>query len=248
MKRAFFHFPPELSVFLKVPLRESVLEYEFNGPQSVKHLIEAVGVPHTEVSAVRVNGNPVSFDYLVMDEDRVEILAFHSTALDVDEQNQGEPRFVLDNHLGKLASYLRMLGFDCLYQNNYQDEELAQIALSESRILLTRDHRLLMRKSIQQGYWLRSQLPHEQLKEVVSRFNLYDKIKPFRRCMRCNRLLEPISKEAILHRLQPLTKKYFDEFCICPNCNQIYWQGSHYSKMRKLIEGIRQPPEPQALK
>lgn len=239
MKKAFFRFSPELSIFLKVPLQDDTFEYEFNGPQSVKHLIEAVGVPHTEVSAIRVNGQTTGFDYLVLDGDQIEILAY--PALFSSEQAQGEPRFILDNHLGKLASYLRMLGFDCLYQNDYQDNELAQIAQAENRILLTRDHRLLMRKSIQRGYWLRSQRPSQQLKEVISRFNLRDKIMPFRRCMRCNQLLVPVPKETILHRLQPLTKRYFDEFSICPDCNQIYWQGSHYNKMQKFIQEITKP-------
>lgn len=242
MKKAVFHFQIDLSVFLKQARRvcltaasslpEGSFFYEFNGPQSVKHLIEAAGVPHTEVGAIQVNGHPVDNTYLVRDGDQVEVQSFTAT------QNPIGPRFVLDNHLGKLASHLRMLGFDCLYQNNYQDEQLAQISQNANRILLTRDHRLLMRKSIQQGYWLRSQDPAQQLIEVLNRFTLFNKIKPFQRCINCNQLLDPVPKDAVLHRLEPLTQIYFEEFRLCPGCQHIYWKGSHYLKMMHFIQEI----------
>lgn len=242
MKKAFFHFSPELCGFLKLAYRASLFPassspegsylYEFNGPQSVKHLIEAAGVPHTEVSDIQVNGCPVDFSYLVRDGDQVEVQSCTTCF------NLLANRFVLDNHLGKLARHLRMLGFDCLYQNNYQDDTLAQISVDENRILLTRDHRLLMRKSLQHGYWLRSQDPKQQLKEVLERFALFDQISPFQRCMNCNQLLHPAPKGAVLHRLEPLTQKYFDEFRLCPGCQQVYWKGSHYLKMMKYIQEI----------
>jgi uncharacterized protein with PIN domain/sulfur carrier protein ThiS len=218
-------------------------EYTFNGPQSVKHLVEAAGVPHTEVSAFRINGAPASFDSQVQEGDQVEVLSFLDS-LDIPqlgENGNGEqaaPRFILDNHLGKLASYLRMLGFDSLYNNAFQDEVLAQLSVSERRLLLTRDHRLLMRKIVTQGYWLRSQHPDIQLKEVVGRYSLAGLIKPFQRCMICNAELIPVPKEAIMDRLKPLTIRYFNEFRICPSCSQIYWQGSHFAKMLTFIEKI----------
>jgi uncharacterized protein with PIN domain len=149
-----------------------------------------------------------------------------------------EPRFLLDNHLGRLAAYLRMLGFDCLYQNDYDDAELAGILQADERILLSRDRRLLMRKVVTHGYCLRSLDSLEQLTEVVQRFDLTKSITPFHRCVHCNHPLESISKEAILDRLEPLTKQYFEEFHICPACKQIYWKGSHYERMQSLIEQI----------
>jgi uncharacterized protein with PIN domain len=242
MKRASFHFSDELLVFLKQASRSFLSPdpalpgglycYNFNGPQSVKHLIEAAGVPHTEVSEIQVNGNQVGFSYQILDGDLVYIKSSSPNLKLL------EPRFVLDNHLGKLASHMRMLGFDCLYQNNFQDPQMAKIAAEESRILLTRDHRLLMRKNIEQGYWLRSQDPRQQLKEVLTRFALFTQIKPFLRCMNCNQLLSPVPKEAILHQLEPLTRLYFTEFHICPGCQQVYWKGSHYLKMLKFIQEI----------
>ena len=109
---------------------------------------------------------------------------------------------------------------------------------SEERILLTRDRRLLMRKVILHGYCLRSLNSLEQLTEVIHRFDLMNKIQPFHRCLRCNHLLEAVDKDTILHRLEPLTKLYFDKFHICPACRQIYWKGSHYEQMQNLIKQI----------
>ncbi len=132
-----------------------------------------------------------------------------------------------------------MLGFDCLYENDFDDPDMADIAHAEGRILLTRDRRLLMRKLVEHGYCLRSLDPLEQLTEIIQRFDLTNKIHPFHRCLHCNHILEPVEKEAILDRLEPLTRQYFDEFHICPACGQIYWKGSHYDQMQKVIEEIR---------
>jgi uncharacterized protein with PIN domain len=148
------------------------------------------------------------------------------------------PRFILDNHLGRLAAYLRMLGFDALYRNDFQDEELARVCNREERILLTRDKRLLMRNLVRRGYWLRSKIPHRQLEEVVRRFGLAGMTQPFQRCVRCNEPLVHVRKQDILHRLKPLTRQYFDDFRLCPACDQIYWKGSHYQHMCQLIEQV----------
>jgi uncharacterized protein with PIN domain len=201
----------------------------FRGRQSIKHLAESLGVPHPEIGQVQVSGQERSLDAITEDHDRVEIHPIPNGL-------HLEPRFILDGHLGRLAAYLRMLGFDCLYQNNYSDEELAELAQKEGRILLSRDRRLLMRKVISFGYCLRSLDPPEQLSEVIERFDLTKRIAPFHRCLRCNHPLEPVAKEAVLDRLEPLTKLYFDEFQICPACQQIYWKGSHYERMTRLIE------------
>jgi uncharacterized protein with PIN domain len=180
---------------------------------------------------VQVNGRDEPLNVITQDGDRVEI---HP----VPDGYLGEPRFVLDGHLGRLAAYLRMLGFDCLYENNADDEQLAEIAAREGRILLSRDRRLLMRKSVTDGYCLRSLDSQEQLAEVVKRFDLARRAIPFHRCLRCNHVLEPVRREDVVDRLEPLTKKYFDEFHICPACGQIYWKGSHYERMQKIVGKI----------
>jgi hypothetical protein len=145
---------------------------------------------------------------------------------------------VLDNHLGRLTAYLRLLGFDAAYRNDLQDAELALISSQEGRILLTRDRRLLMRAVIRQGYWVRSLLPRQQVREVLQRYCLFSAVQPFGRCVHCNAVLEPVPKAQILHRLQPLTRRYFAEFLRCPGCNQIYWKGSHYEHLLAFIQEL----------
>ena len=212
--------------------REKSIESRFRGRQSVKHLIEALHGPHTEIGEIRVNGEIVDFSYLVQNGDQVQVLPAEGGL------GGARPLFINDNHLGKLATYMRVLGFDALYRNDYQDEELAKIAEQDGRILLTRDRGLLMRREISLGYCVRSREPRRQLVEVLRRYDLFDDIQPFRRCLRCNQALESVDKQAVLHRLQPLTRRYYHEFRICPTCDQIYWKGSHYEHMEDFLKEI----------
>jgi len=235
-KQASFRFYAELNDFLPASKREKALACDFKGRQSVKHLIESLGVPHTEVSRIYVDGREIHSEYLVQDGDQVDV--YPPTDDECARQFSASAGFVLDNHLGQLCGYLRMLGFDALYRNDYQDETLAEISARENRILLTRDRRLLMRNRVRWGYWVRSKEPRVQIKEVVQRYNLYAGITPFRRCMRCNAVLQNIRKEAVIDRLEPLTKKYFHDFRICPQCEQIYWKGSHYDRMQGFISEL----------
>lgn len=228
MSSAEFLFLGRLNDFLPRDQRGKAISVDFRGRQSVKHLAESLGVPHPEIGAVQTNGQTATLSAITQDGDQLELHPIPNGC-------PVEPRFVLDNHLGRLAAYLRMLGFDCLYQNHFDDEEMAEIVQQEERILLSRDRRLLMRKAVTHGYCLRSLDSLEQLTEVLQRFELKGKIRPFHRCLRCNHPLEPVAKEVVLDRLEPLTRLYFDEFQICPACQQIYWKGSHYEQMQELI-------------
>lgn len=233
MKAARFDFDPTLQPLLRRDLRGKSIELRFRGSQSVKHLIESLGIPHTEIGPLNASGRIIGLDYIVHDGDKIEVRpvapGMHGPA---------EPRFVLDGHLGRLASHLRMLGLDCLYNNAYEDEELVHISVEAERILLTRDRLLLMHKIITQGYLLRSLDTTEQLHEVVRRYGLEKWVKPFQRCMKCNHPLEQVGKEIVLEKLESLTKKYYDEFKFCPACDQVYWKGSHYERMLELIEKV----------
>jgi hypothetical protein len=151
-----------------------------------------------------------------------------------------QTRFVLDVHLGKLAEYLRLLGFDTLYCNQADDQELAVLSSQEGRILLTQDRGLLKRSLVTHGYFVRDTDPQQQLVEVLQRFDLQTAIAPFQRCLRCNGLLEPVAKAAISDRLLPKTREHYDEFRICSNCERIYWKGSHYERMQQFINNILQ--------
>lgn len=232
MKAAWFDFDPALHVLLRRDLRGQVVEMHFKGQQSVKHLIESLGIPHTEIGPLTADGVTVGLEYIVHDGDRIEVRPV--APADLTE----EPRFVLDGHLGRLASHLRMLGLDCLYNNGYEDDELVRISVEEERILLTRDRLLLMHKVITRGYLLRSLNSTEQLYEVVRRYELVKWVRPFQRCLNCNHPLQAVGKETVLEKLEPLTKKYYDDFRLCPACDQVYWKGSHYEKMLQVIESL----------
>ena len=242
MKQVTLHFHGELKGFLSLEHVNGPFKQTFNDHPSVKHLFESLGVPHTEVGQVLVDDRPVDFAYGLQDGDWVDLFpqldkSLPSTA---NQENgaQPEPRFVLDVHLGKLAAYLRMLGFDAKYRNDYPDQELAQIAGEEERILLTRDRRLLMRSQVQRGHCLRSMVPQDQILEVVQRYHLKPYIKPFQRCLHCNGILQEVDKRSIEPRLEPLTRLYYTEFRICPDCQNIYWKGSHFQRMQKLVKRI----------
>jgi uncharacterized protein len=239
----------ELAGFLPAAKRQTSFAVSLRERDSVKDVIEAQGVPHTEVDLVLVNGEPVHFSYRVQDGDRIAAYpAFRSIALDgvprAGPPPLAEPRFVLDVHLGTLASLLRLLGFDVLYRNDYDDPTLARIGHDEQRILLTRDRGLLKRSLVTYGYHVWATDPERQLEEVLARFNLHGAIAPFSRCLRCNSRLEPVPKAEIVDRLEPKTKRYYDEFAICRACDRIFWKGSHHDHMHRIVERVWAAPEP----
>ena len=243
------HFHEELNELLPPDQRNIEFNHELKEIRSVKDLIESIGVPHTEIDLIIVNHESVNFEYLIKPNDCIEL--YPETGRTVPELKNISPlihcqpealavaRFVLDVHLGRLAAYLRMMGFDSLYRNNYDDPTLANISAEEQRILLTCDRQLLMRKQVTHGYFVRSRQPQQQLLEVLSRFDLFDNKKPFTRCMHCNGITIPVDKKEIEAQLLPNTKKYYNEFYQCENCNKIYWKGNHYLKMQAMINSLK---------
>jgi uncharacterized protein len=243
MAVASFRFYAELNDFLSTQKREVSIEHSFTERASIKDMIEALGVPHPEVDCIEVNGIYVDFSYIVQNGDTISVYpisAKGSTVSNISTRPQLPTviRFVLDIHLGKLATYLRLLGFDTLYRNDYADEELAQISSTQERILLTRDCGLLMRRIVLHGYYVRNTDPQQQIVEVMQRFNLYQLVSPFQRCLRCNGLLEPVPKEAIVDQLPESIRLYVNEFYRCQNCKQVYWKGSHYEKLQQFIDSV----------
>ena len=237
---ASFRFYAELNEFLPHNRQYQTLQISFKDRQSVKHLIESSGIPHTEVDLVLVNGNSVDFSYIVKQDDRMAVYPVFESMditplLKLRPAPLREARFILDGHLGRLAAYLRMLGFDSLYRNDYDDLELAQISDEQKRILLTRNRGLLKRSLVTRGYCLRTREPRQQLLAVVRRFDLLAQVRPFTRCITCNGVLEPVGKAEIEDQLEPLTRKYFQEFSRCGQCGQIYWKGSHHGRMQALL-------------
>lgn len=243
------HFHEELNELLPPDQRNIDFNHQLKETRSVKDLIESIGVPHTEIDIIIVNDESVNFEYLIKPNDSIEL--YPPTRRTAPKLNNISPlihcqpkplavaRFVLDVHLGKLAAYLRMMGFDSLYRNDYDDPTLANISADEQRTLLTCDRQLLMRKQVTHGYFVRSRQPQQQLLEVLSRFNLFDNKKPFTRCMHCNGITRLVDKQEIEARLQAETKKYYNEFFQCEDCNKIYWKGSHYLKMQARINRLK---------
>jgi uncharacterized protein len=246
MKWADVRFYAELNDFVAPWRRGRTTSYGFGLSGSVKDLIEALGAPHTEVELILANGEPVDFSYRVQNGDRISVYP-EFEAMDISSlvrprrQPFRDLRFVADTHLGRLAAYLRMVGFDTVYRSDYGDEELADISASDKRILLTRDRGLLKRNIVKRGYCVRTTNPRAQLAEVLQRFDLSGSIAPFERCVHCNELLQPTRKELISDRLQPDTKQYYEDFCTCPGCHCIYWKGSHYRRMQLFIESVILP-------
>jgi len=244
LKQATFRFYEELNDFLPNDKKKVAFVRSFSGNPSIKDVVEAIGVPHVEVDLILVNGTSVDFTYILRDNDLVSVYpVFETIGIDSVTHLRAKPlrvsTFILDVHLGKLAKYLRMLGFDALYRNDNDDPEIIRISLSEHRIILTRDIGLLKVKTVTHAYFVRSQHPKGQLAEVMKYFDLYQAIDPFNRCIKCNGQLEPVEKGKIIHRLEPLTIKYFKEFYRCTDCQSIFWEGSHYEHMQRFIQAIK---------
>ena len=243
MPQVYFRFYAELNELLPPTKRGSCFVHGFDTAASLKDVIEALGVPHTEIGLILINGESVDFSCRLNDGDQISVYPIFRS-LDINPLTRvrpafkGERRFVLDNHLGRLAAYLRMLGFDSLYRNDYRDEELARISANQQRTLVTRDRGLLKRSIVIHGYLVGETHPHHQMMEVLSRFDLFASISPFRRCLHCNAPLQAVPKQLIQHRLLPKTEQHYDEFHICRECDRIYWKGSHYQRMQGLIARV----------
>jgi uncharacterized protein with PIN domain len=240
-----FLFYGSLNDFLPAPQRHQVIDQALAEHAGVKHPVESLGVPHPEVEAIFVNKRPVNLEYQLQDGDFVEaypqdVPELPAAYIQLRPPVPAPTRFVADTHLGRLAAYLRMLGFDTIYRNDYDDHQLAAIAAREGRVLLTRDRGLLKHKSVVYGFCPREVDPHWQLASILKRYRLGTQIEPWRRCIHCNGLLEDVEKTAILDRLEPKTKLYYDSFQMCDTCGRIYWQGSHFDRMAAFVAEVQQ--------
>ena len=240
---ARFRFYAELNDFVSAARRGVESGYTFSGPAPVRHLIETLGVPHTEVELVLVNGRSVSLEQRVCNGDRISVYPVFETfdvapLLKIRSQPLRRPRFLADTHLGRLAGYLRMLGFDTRHGLETDDGELVARSLEDERILLTRDRALLMHRGLTHGCYIRSQVPRMQLAYLLRRLDLARLIRPFSRCMRCNGLLERVSRETVLQQLPERVRRTQTEFKRCTSCAQVYWRGGHYRRMQLFIRSL----------
>jgi uncharacterized protein with PIN domain len=241
-----FRFYEELNDYLPPGQRKRSITREITGTPSVKDAIEALGVPHTEIDLILVDGRSVRFDRRLQGGERVavypEFERFDITPLHrLRPAPLREPRFVADVHLGTLARFLRLLGFDTRYGNDLSDEELAQLTSRQRRILLTRDVGLLKRKVVVRGQWLRSRDPEQQLKELVEALDLRRAFRPFTRCMTCNGVLGVIARTKVSGLVPPRVYRRFRAFKQCRDCARVYWRGTHYLRLQRLVKQARSP-------
>ncbi len=243
MPTATFRFYAELNDCLPTERRQRAFPHSFRGEPAVKDAIEALGVPHVEVDLVLVNGRSVGFGYRLRPGDRVAVYPMFES-LDIAPVQKVRPAplrrvaFLADEHLGKLARTLRLLGFDTVYARGLDDAEIVRRASREGRIVLTRDRGLLKRGSVDHGYWVRSDQPTEQAREVVRRFDLGGKARPFTMCLACGGRLQPVDKESVLPRIPPRVRAWRDEFLLCQGCGKLFWRGTHHARLASTVEKI----------
>ena len=244
---AEFRFYEELNDFLPEPLRKRDFPVEIDRARSVKDAIESVGVPHPEVDLILVDGRSVDFDHLLRGGERVSVYPMFE-ALDIAPVLRlrpmplRDPCFVADTHLGKLARHLRMAGFDTLWANPWDDDEIVRVAALEKRTILTRDKAMLRRRQVDRGYFVRATASEAQLGEVVRALQLEVRLAPFTRCRECNVALEGISREAALARIPERIRDIYDRFKQCPGCARVYWEGSHFHRMKGILDRLRGEP------
>lgn len=243
MVRATLRFYEELNDFLPLARRRSSFSCTCAENASVKQAVECLGVPHTEIEVILVNGESVGFSHRVEEGDRISVYPVFE-ALDVRPilRLRAEPlresRFLADAHLARLARHLRMLGFDTLYEKAETDRGLVEISVGDRRILLTRDRELLKHRRLTHAIFVRGESPGDQIHYVLSRLDLRDSCRPFSRCMICNEKLEPVDRVAVVNRVPWRVAKRYRRFRHCPGCARIYWRGTHFDRMMKLVESV----------
>lgn len=151
-------------------------------------------------------------------------------------------KFMVDINVGNLAKWLRIMGFDALLFNYKDDNQMIITALSEDRILLTRDTQLMKRRIITNKYLeailIHSDDPEQQLKQLISSIKLANNIKPFSICLECNQPLEEKGKEQIRDEVPPYILETQSKFKQCPSCYRVYWRGTHWERMKNKLEGL----------
>lgn len=238
--QAAIRFHKELAQLLRCRNNDGLVHYAVTRRASIKDVIEALGPPHSMVGSIHVNTLETGFGHLLRPGESVDVFP-HVYPRDVTRPSLLRPtplpqvRFLADANVGKLAQRIRLLGFDTAYDRAAEDSIVALQAAEEGRIILSKDRGLLKRSVVVFAHLVQSEEPDAQLREVLAAFGLRPPFAVFSRCLRCNTLLEPISKEAILHRLLPLTKRHFQNFKRCPGCDKIYWAGSHHEKLHHRL-------------
>lgn len=239
--QALFRFYEELNDFLPPGLRKRDIALPIDRARSVKDAIEAAGVPHTEVDLILVDGRSVGFGHVLRGGERVAVypvfeLLDIAPLVRLRPRALRDPRFVADGHLGKLARHLRMAGFDVLWGSDWDDDRIVAISAADRRTILTRDKALLRRADVERGYFVRATESEAQLGEVLRALQLEGNLAPFTRCRECNALLADVGRDDVLELVPEKVRALYDRFRRCPGCGRVYWEGSHFQRLKGLIE------------
>ncbi len=244
MPEAEFRFYAELNDFLPADRRQVAARQAFEGTPAVKDTIEAIGVPHTEIDVILVDGRSVDFAYRLRGGERVSVYPVFER-FDVASVTRLRPaplrvtRFIADVHLGTLARYLRLLGFDTVWERDLDDVQIIERARSGQRIILTRDRGLLKDGRVTHGYWLRNTEPQKQLAEVVRALDLPAALRPYSRCMQCNGVLRDASPAEVAGDVPRSVLEEHRKFSSCEGCGRVYWAGSHRRRLDEIVKGVR---------
>ena len=243
MSKVIFRFYEELNEFLPKQRRKKDFQVDFEGRRSLKDMIEALGVPHTEIDLILVNGKSVNFAYVLQDWDRVSVYPVYE-CLNIENVTRlrkvplRKTKFIADIHLGDIVKYMRALGFDVCFDPSLSTRKIIEISKQKSRIILTKSRQLLKFKEVTHAIFIRPGTTAEQIKGILDYLDIKDRIKPFSRCLCCNSVLKNVSKESIAERIPPKTKELCDQYTYCKFCDKVYWRGTHFIKMNKAIDHI----------
>ncbi len=220
---------PALWLFLPPARRRDAFPVPHDGTSSLGHVVEAAGIPLTEVGVLRVDGVERAPDHRAAGGAVVEV----GPAARPQRIDGWDGRFLLDIHLGALARRLRLLGLDTAYPEEAGDPALVERANAERRLLLSQDRGLLKRRALWAGAYVRGSRPDDQLVDVLDRFA--PALAPWTRCTACNGEVAEVARDDVADRLEPGTLRHQDRFARCRDCGRVYWQGAHAPRLAGIV-------------
>jgi len=237
----------ELNEFLPLEHRYNEFPLLFSEPFNVAKLLDRLNIPLNSVEIILVDGKSVSAKFSLSEGNRISLYPIFESfdirsLLHLHSAPLRHIKFIADVHLGKLARYLRLFGFDTAYNSSFSFSSILSIAELEQRCILSKSIAYKEKPSVTKYFHIQSSIPEEQLTETFSRFDLWLSSKPFTRCLKCNTLLVKRSIDNVnKNKIPPRILTMFNEYMCCSSCQQYYWKGSHYKRMEEFIGEFLRP-------